>query len=176
MRHLTIRSLQLVGRCKGACDFFGTGAYQMGNLAIRRISLEAVPPKEPMRQIFLCIMPVLVFLVAYHLSPEWTVLINFQTFQGPCCEYRKWVENDHEDERFQRRPGFEKRAKQYLAWLERFCKDWCLPWKREKTFHEQCPSYTLPEGACPRTLSNMLDLFEAQLLRLKPGRTSTMRR
>lgn len=165
MRHLTIRSLQLVGRCKGACHFFGTGACQMGNLAIRRISREAVPPKEPMRQIFLCIKPVLVFLVAYHLGPEWTVLINFQTFQGLCCEYRKWVENDHENERFQRRPGFEERAKQYKAWLERFCKDWGLPWKREKKFHEQCPSYTFPEGACPRTLSDMLDLFEAQLLR-----------
>ena len=29
MRHLTVRSLQLVGRCKGPCYFFGTGAYQI---------------------------------------------------------------------------------------------------------------------------------------------------
>ena len=165
MRHLTVRSLQLVGRCKGPCHFFGTGAYQMGNLAIRRISTEAVPPMEPMRQIFLCIKPILVFLVACHLGPEWTVLIHFQTFQGLCCEYRKWVENDHEDERFQRRPGCEERAKLYMAWLETFCKDWGLPAKRERMICEQCPSDNFPEGACPRTLSNMLDLFEAQLLR-----------
>jgi hypothetical protein len=52
-----------------------------------------------------------------------------------------------------------------MAWLETFCKDWGFPANRERMICEQCPSDNFPEGACPCTLSNMLDLFEAQLLR-----------
>ena len=50
----------------------------------------------------------------------------------------------HEDERFQRRPGCEERAKLYMAWLETFCKDWGLPAKRERMICEQCPSDNFP--------------------------------
>ena len=36
------------------------------------------------------LFPVMAFLVAYHLGPEWCILLNYQVVQGLMCEARKW--------------------------------------------------------------------------------------
>jgi hypothetical protein len=180
VRHLTFRYFQLVGRCRGACRHFGTGAYKMGNKVLGRCCDSAPPPAPELDALYIAIKPLLTYLVAYHLGPEWAILINFQTFQNLCCEFRKWKENDHDDEHYCRRPGFEERAQEYMAWLTTFCQDWGLPMTKGTCRHSgHLPKLVLPDGTDGRTLQAMLDLFEAQVLRfsrlLKYRRTPVRR-
>ena len=69
------------------------------------------------------LMPIMAFLVSYHLGAEWVVLINFQTVQGLMCENRKWIHRGDNEDSNQRRPGWPERKAVYRAWLEIFSRD-----------------------------------------------------
>ena len=88
VRHLTLRAIQLIGRAVGKVSDIGTGAYEVGNAILGRAS--GAPPDGLIEPIAVAMMPIMCFLVAYHLGPEWVILINYQTVQGLFCEVRKW--------------------------------------------------------------------------------------
>ena len=87
-------------------------------------------------------MPIMCFLVAYHLGPEWVILINYQTVQGLFCEVRKWRGRESERSSNERRPGWPDRKRLYDRVLEVFCKDWELPFRsnRRGPNPDKCPS------------------------------------
>ena len=121
MRQLCLRALQLVGRCLNKVADVGTGAREVSCSILN--SKAKTPPGAAMEDMASALMPIMAFLVSYHLGAEWVVLINFQTVQGLMCENRKWIHRGDNEDSNQRRPGWPERKAVYRAWLEIFSRD-----------------------------------------------------
>ena len=72
MRQLCLRALQLVGRCLGKVADVGTGAREVSCSILN--SKAKTPPGAAMEDMASALMPIMAFLVSYHLGAEWVVL------------------------------------------------------------------------------------------------------
>ena len=84
---------------------------------------------------------------------------------------RKWLAAQEAYERGQkiekRRPDWKKRVDLYEQMLRIFCKDFGLPSASETRlpYNAECPALALPTGGCANVAGELLDLFEALVVR-----------
>ncbi len=89
-------------------------------------------------------MPVMAFVIAYHLGIAWVELLCYQTVQGLSCETRKWRSAEDEvAEQNERRPGWTERAVLYMQMLTIFAFDWKLPLTLGGLCFDTCLIFTL---------------------------------
>jgi hypothetical protein len=165
LRMLALRQLQTIGFCSGPLLQVGTRALAMANALCGKGPSEDTVDLDLFERVALALLPIMAWIVTRHLGPAWAALLNMQSVQGGCCEYRKWFltkDANHES----RRPGWEQRAETYDSYLQLFAADWGLPLGQPPPESGVGrPRLELPPGACPEHAQRFLVFFEALVLR-----------
>ena len=108
---LSLRFMKLVGLGAGpTCIKFGHGAYSWGNKLLGVDDDENAPEMARMHDVWLLLEPHFAYLVLSILNESFLFLVDFQLFQGMCCEARK-----ADNCKYGRRPNHEERVKLYMA-------------------------------------------------------------
>ena len=155
---LACRTLQQIGCCKGDIAKIGTGAGRVGN-DLCGTNRRSPPSVSQLLLLYRVLKPMLQWLVAGTLGASWVVLITFQLFASLLCETRKY-----QDATRNRRPGHEGRHEHYMAGLRKFARAVAILLDDRPVSAKQ-PVIEYPEWANLEAISEVLDLFNALLLR-----------